>query len=413
MPETLFSRRSAPHNPLPPTSQPVYFGNGLMRSAQNLHRLIGSIYEAATTPDAWPAVLGEVAATFRATSPALVLGPSAAARPGVGDLWMALDHDQGFRQLYDQHYVQLDPRRAGMRAEVEGGVFLGHDLIEDPDLLRSEFYNDFLHPQQLFHLLGGIPIKNPDQLALLLLRRPKTAAHFGVREVLALRALLPHFQRALAIHSRLAKLEYERRAVEATLDWMPIAVFMLDAAGEVVHANEAATTLLGRRRGLKMNEGRLVARDPVSAHRLAALVQSALQPAPTTAVAGGAMTLGQETEERPLQILVAPLLSSLPAALLAPRARVMVFASDPENRIEHPAQKLLARYFDLTPTEAKVLLGLARGQGTREIADELSSSPKTVETHRKRIMMKTETHQQTDLVRLALSTPAALRLPKA
>ncbi len=125
------------------------------------------------------------------------------------------------------------------------------------------------------------------------------------------------------------------------------------------------------------------------------------------------MTLGQETEERPLQILVAPLLSSLPAALLAPRARVMVFASDPENRIEHPAQKLLARYFDLTPTEAKVLLGLARGQGTREIADELGSSPKTVETHRKRIMMKTETHQQTDLVRLALSTPAALRLPKA
>jgi DNA-binding NarL/FixJ family response regulator len=62
----------------------------------------------------------------------------------------------------------------------------------------------------------------------------------------------------------------------------------------------------------------------------------------------------------------------------------------------------LDRYGTLTTREREVLQLVAEGNTSAEIADLLSISPRTVETHRANMMRKLDLHTQTDLIRYAL-----------
>ena len=59
-------------------------------------------------------------------------------------------------------------------------------------------------------------------------------------------------------------------------------------------------------------------------------------------------------------------------------------------------------YDQLTDREREVLKLLAEGHTSREIADTLVISPKTVEGHRTNLMAKLDIHNRTDLVKYAL-----------
>ena len=56
----------------------------------------------------------------------------------------------------------------------------------------------------------------------------------------------------------------------------------------------------------------------------------------------------------------------------------------------------------LSPREREVLQLLAEGLATKEIADRLTLSPKTVESHRKSVMDKLDIHSIAELTRYAI-----------
>ena len=56
----------------------------------------------------------------------------------------------------------------------------------------------------------------------------------------------------------------------------------------------------------------------------------------------------------------------------------------------------------LSPRERDVLRLLAEGKSTKGIADSLNLSPKTIETHRQRIMAKLDIHNIADLTKYAI-----------
>jgi DNA-binding NarL/FixJ family response regulator len=58
-------------------------------------------------------------------------------------------------------------------------------------------------------------------------------------------------------------------------------------------------------------------------------------------------------------------------------------------------------YRSLTPREQEILRLMAEGMATREIAEKLFISPKTVENHRSNIMNKLDLHSTIELVRYA------------
>jgi DNA-binding NarL/FixJ family response regulator len=63
---------------------------------------------------------------------------------------------------------------------------------------------------------------------------------------------------------------------------------------------------------------------------------------------------------------------------------------------------VLAANAELSAREREVLQMIAEGNSTKKIADSLCISGKTVETHRKNIMEKTELHTVADLVKYAI-----------
>jgi DNA-binding NarL/FixJ family response regulator len=77
-----------------------------------------------------------------------------------------------------------------------------------------------------------------------------------------------------------------------------------------------------------------------------------------------------------------------------------------ERAIEVYLQKAensaLDPYETLTEREREVLHLAAEGYGNAEIAERLSISPRTAETHRANLMRKLDLHNQTDLIRYAL-----------
>ena len=60
-----------------------------------------------------------------------------------------------------------------------------------------------------------------------------------------------------------------------------------------------------------------------------------------------------------------------------------------------------AAYETLTPREQEIVVLLAEGLGTREIAEKLFISPKTAENHKSNIMRKLDLHSTVELIRYA------------
>lgn len=72
-----------------------------------------------------------------------------------------------------------------------------------------------------------------------------------------------------------------------------------------------------------------------------------------------------------------------------------------DHLVQNPTSTGTA-FTDLTPREREVLQMIAEGKTSKEIARELSSSAKTVETQRRDIMQKLDLHSVAELTRYAI-----------
>ena len=132
-----------------------------------------------------------------------------------------------------------------------GIVALGRSYINDHDLKNTEFLNDF---GKRFDIQGGISvIISADGTALTSLslsERMAVGRRFGEQEVLLMRRLLPHLQRACLLHERLGALEHARGAAEQMIDRMPFGVILLDETARPRIVNRIARQILDSRDGL-------------------------------------------------------------------------------------------------------------------------------------------------------------------
>jgi len=71
-------------------------------------------------------------------------------------------------------------------------------------------------------------------------------------------------------------------------------------------------------------------------------------------------------------------------------------------RAELESEQMLSRVESLTGREVEVLLRIADGRTNREIGEELGISPRTVETHRERVMTKLRIRTVAGLTRLVV-----------
>ncbi|QFY42355.1 hypothetical protein F6R98_06710 [Candidatus Methylospira mobilis] len=118
---------------------------------------------------------------------------------------------------------------------------------------------------------------------------------------------------------------------------------------------------------------------------------------------GTVMKLTRSGSEHPLWIHITPLPSGQLSFYEIPCA--VLFICDPENNTRL-SSTVLANLYGLSLAEAQIARGLAMGSTVDSIAKEHRRSVNTIRVQLKQAFRKTNTHSQTDLVRLILSGPA-------
>jgi DNA-binding CsgD family transcriptional regulator/PAS domain-containing protein len=310
--------------------------------------------------------------------------------------------DPAMPELYLRHFAARNPLSnvADPAAYARGWshrILTDEDWMPKAELLATEYYNDFLAPQDIHSTLMIRLALRGEQICALNVNRPSSRGQYGAAEIERAQAFHGHLIRAFDLASRLAADHHLSADAAALFDRSSHALFLVDAAARTLRLNQAAEALLRARLGLSIAGGRLTAEAPASARRLEALIGSA---ALAVGDAGGAVAVHSRGRRMPLSVMVAPASGGIFSAGLGGR-RVLVCATDLEASAS-PSEQRLAELFCLTPAEARVAVALSTGANAKEAAAMLGISPNTVHIHLARILSKTGARRQSELMRLML-----------
>jgi DNA-binding CsgD family transcriptional regulator len=173
----------------------------------------------------------------------------------------------------------------------------------------------------------------------------------------------------------------------------------------VLFANPKAEDLVRRQTGLRYERGRLAAAAPALTHRLQALVRAASSwPGRGEGAIGGTIELGRGENCPPLLAHVIPLAASRAAAVFEiDRPAAAVFVVDPAAGLDAQVARFAA-IFGLTLAETRVLGEIIGGNGLLAAAAKFNITEATARCHANRILAKTGTTRQTELIRRFFET---------
>jgi DNA-binding CsgD family transcriptional regulator len=167
---------------------------------QHVLGLIDLIYDAGIGNEDWAGVLRRLGDVLGGE--AVVLRRLAPATPGPATL--ATETDPDYVASYQGHYHRLLPLLPLLPRLRPGTAFAHSALIPNSEYRRTEFYNDFMHPQGKDHGLYWVDFDRGSLSAMLSVWRPLRRPDWDDEPLRMLRAIGPHLGRALRIERGLA-----------------------------------------------------------------------------------------------------------------------------------------------------------------------------------------------------------------
>jgi len=312
--------------------------------------------------------------------------------------------DPNWGRRYADHFADRNPLHhvddpPGYLRQWRPIVLTDEDWMPKSELNRSEFYNDFLRPQDVGSTLMIRLAARGSEIAVLNINRSLRAERFSGRDKRLAARFQPHMIRAFGLARKLNATLRLSGELASVLDLSPYGLILLDATGRIRHANRAAEALLREPGGLCAVGGRLGAWTSEAARQLHGLIYEAAR-SDGEYRTGGSMALQTVGRQRPLSITVAPL-SSRRMLPLNDGPSVLVCVTDLEAGITLPEQKLRG-LFGLTGAEARMALAIFEGAAPREAAAKLGITANTAKVHLTRVFEKTGVNRQAELVTLMM-----------
>src|SRR4051794_1520653 len=316
---------------------------------EEFSNLVGDIYDAALDQSLWVPVL-EKCVSFVGGCGAALFSKDAAANGG--DTYFYTGITPYFRKLYFDQYVTLDPSTTGhLYAEVEQPVAIT-DCLPYDEFLETRFYREWAQPQGLV-----------DFVSVVLEKSEKSVTMFGVfrhqRDGVAddetrwrISLLAPHIRRAVDIGKLIDLKQTEATSLDI-LDGLSAGIFLVGGDGFIIHANVAGNSILGEGNLLCSVGGRLTVDDA----QLAQIMRDSFAAADASDAALGVkaitLPLMSQNGERYVGHLLP--LSSGKRRNAGNGAAAALFVR--KAALETPlASDVIAKTFNLTPTELRVLL---------------------------------------------------------
>lgn len=165
--------------------------------------LVRLIYEAVDDPQVWDAFLTKFSEAVHAEAAGLCTEDKAGQ---WGRNLATLGMDPASRKSYEAYFISRNPWQ-GRRKVFAGNVETGEKLFSNRELVKTEFYNDFLKPNGWLHECSAVTrVEESTFSRLFTLRSPRSGA-FTSEEIELCSYLAPHLQTAARIRQRIDDLE--------------------------------------------------------------------------------------------------------------------------------------------------------------------------------------------------------------
>jgi DNA-binding CsgD family transcriptional regulator/PAS domain-containing protein len=222
-----------------------------------------------------------------------------------------------------------------------------------------------------------------------------------------LNGMVAPLKRGARLFFRIADLERRQIVFNAAIETTDTGVMLVDPDGGVLFTNDVADAILRAGDGLLLAHGKLRARNAAETALLMEHVRhkAAEQQAAPDWQVYTPIALQRPDNPLPLTVIIRPGPAYHPLRNPLQRTAMLVLR-DPGRR-PIPAHTL-SRLFGLTPAESLLASELGRGASLEEAAAHLGISRNTVRSQLQSVFMKTGTNRQGDLVRMLLSSAAAL-----
>src|SRR6185312_8663054 len=243
---------------------------------------IDEIYESAFDLDRWPMTMARIASILNGHR-ALMFVPDMAGR----SFWASHDVSPDMMAGYEEHYRDIDTwtHRCARYLTATGSTILGEMVVPEREYARSEFWNDFSRPADIYRVACvavEIPEHSPTSGTLLSVFRPHGSEEFDPSALAFLHAIQPHVLRSLKLGRLIAQQSSERMHFQAMLASVPNPVLAVTKDARVVYANPAAESLLRDNDGLTTRSSQLVAASSSQHAKLTLAIARAARQIPTT-----------------------------------------------------------------------------------------------------------------------------------
>jgi DNA-binding CsgD family transcriptional regulator len=362
---------------------------------EDYRRLTNRLFEAPLRSGAWRDFLGDLAAVTGGGTFTHIIAKDTRRNLHLGDLTHGYDPDWG--PPYYQHYHAINPWLLSAQEHPVGRAIYSYEMCPDPVFERSEFYADWIRPQEDAIAGGSIAIaRTPTQvfkLGACIRRRDREAVED--RFVAILGILAEPLAHAWALSRRVVASQ-QLIGENPETDAGEVAVALVDRAGQLRFADASAEGELasGARMQLTMS-GRVRFADRSVDAQLERIVAALRR--------GGSAWWRGTCGGAELSMTAMPDgvrgdgLSALIVGAGAPCVQIVLSRSDAPEVVGRLAARL-----GLTRAEAAVAMALAEGMTPREIAEARGASLNTVRNQIKAALHVCGARRQAELVSLVL-----------
>ncbi|HEY97583.1 MAG TPA: response regulator transcription factor [Dehalococcoidia bacterium] len=307
----------------------------------------------------------------------------------------ALCQDKSFLNQYAEYFWRYDPLyQMQFCPTPDNLVFKTDDIIPYSQMVKLEYYNSFLRPQ---NLLGELIIRLYSKgyvYGVISLQRFREHSNFNVNDTQKASLLVPYLNNIFETADKLIKINEERMLLEQWMESHSEGLILLDSKFSPLYCNSEAKLfcLLMNHKNLRRPDG---GKD-VDISIPLSIVQDCMNLTTSSIKEGIYKHFSNKIiniEQKKYHIQYFPVL--LPSSKL-PSPRFIIFVNE-LTRYRDNAEENYTTEYKLSEREESVARYAAIGLTNKQIAEKLCISPFTVQNHLKSIFGKTGIDNRTKL----------------
>lgn len=309
--------------------------------------------------------------------------------------------DPALVKSYAEHFAFINPWAAYWTSLKSTTVAASEDVYPARSIAKSEFYNDWLLPQDAEAAVGMKLVGERDEAVYALLHFPLSKSGIYDRAAVEIfNRVRGSFERSVRL-ARLIRADAEGAvAVAALLERSRCAAFVAEGGRVVREANQMATQLFSSGRSVAVRNGRCFLPDKDADARFGWALERHSKGIPTN---GTSITFQTAAGIWQVTMAALPKVSSSPTGILSlvpPQRMVLVLVTDLGLKAQNAGDFSALLAFGLTPAEILFCRRLFLGETVSDAAERLGLTTETARTRLKAILQKTGTSRQGQLMLL-------------